>query len=347
MSGSVMVSSTVRDLPKHREQVMHACLSAPQPFVPRMMEHLPASSADAEAASIALVDSADIYLGVFGHRYGYMPAGAEISVTEMEYRRAVQRAMPRLVFLMAPDHPLTAADVETGPGADRLAALRERLQTEQVVKFFASPSDLRFQVLQSLVSLGGAAAVPTGSDLTISSLRGGWRLRPLDAHPVLEPAEFDGPVYTGGARLSFTLAHNGQGGRPIHLHAIVPEVLEYRAGVQPGLDYRVAGDRLFGAGVRPPRVFSIALKAGAVASARWMPDVPGGAPVPARADNLLDTDPPRVLHFTDTRDDIEELQGSVTLRDAGLVRLRFAFHYSVAGDDRTHLSEPVLLYARG
>lgn len=342
-----MISSTVRDLPRHREQVMHACLSTREPFMPRMMEHLPASAADALAVSVALVDACDVYVGVFGHRYGYVPAGTSLSVTEMEYRRALEREMPRLVFMMADDHPITAADVETGEGAERLRALRQSLQTRQVVKFFSSPAELRAQVLQSLVNLDVAPkpAPEAGSDLTISSLASGWRLRPLDAHPVLDVAGFERPVYTGGVRLSFTLAHNGLGGRPIHLHAIVPEIVEYRPGEQAALDYRVQGDALFGAGVRQPRVFSLTLQAGRVKSARWMPDGAAGVAT-ARSENLLDTDPPRVLHFSDARDDIEELQGSITLRDAGFVKLRFAFHYSVAGEDRTRRSEPVLLYAK-
>jgi Domain of unknown function (DUF4062) len=347
MVRKVMISSTVRDLPRHREQVMHACLSTREPFLPKMMEHLPASAADAQAVSTALVDSCDIYLGVFGHRYGYVPSGSTLSVTEMEYRRALEREMPRLVFMMAEDHPVVASDVETGEGAERLRALRESLQTRQVVKFFSSPADLRAHALQSLGELGhaAAAAAPADADLTISSLLGGWRLRPLDGHPVLAVAGFESSVYTGGVRLSFTLAHNGQGGRPIHLHAIVPEVLEHLPGEQPGLDYRVQGDALFGAGVRQPRVFSLTLESGRVKHARWMLDAGAGVAA-ARSENLLDTDPPRVLHFTDARDDIEELQGTITLRSAGLVRLRFAFHYSVAGQDRTKYSDPVLLYAR-
>lgn len=346
MVRKVMISSTVRDLPRHREQVMHACLSTREPFLPKMMEHLPASAADAQAVSIELVDSCDIYLGVFGHRYGYVPSGTTVSVTEMEYRRAIEREMPRLVFMMAEDHPLTAADVETGEGAERLRALRESLQSHQVVKFFSSPAELRAHVLQSLVNLGdtASAAPMADSDLTISSLVGGWRLRPLDGHPVLRVPGFEPMVYTGGVRLSFTLAHNGQGGRPIHLYAIVPEILEYVAGPQPRLDYRVQGDALFGAGVRQPRVFSLTLESGRVKSARWMLDAGAGVAA-ARSENLLDTDPPRVLHFTDARDDIEELQGTITLRGAGFVRLRFAFHYSIAGEDRTRRSDPVLLYA--
>src|SRR5436853_5366009 len=102
----VMISSTARALPDHREHVMDACLR--QGMFPVMMEYLPAADADAIAESLRMVDGADIYLGVFAHRYGYVPKGYDISITEMEYDRAVERGIPRLVFLMHDDHPIKA-----------------------------------------------------------------------------------------------------------------------------------------------------------------------------------------------------------------------------------------------
>ncbi len=146
----VMISSTARDLPEHRREVMAACLA--HDFQPRMMEHLPASDADAIEASLRLVDEAAVYLGLFAHRYGHVPAGQELSVTEMEYNRAIERGIPRLIFLMHDDHPLRAGDVETGPGAEKVKALKERLSKERVVAFFKSPDDLRARVISSLVA---------------------------------------------------------------------------------------------------------------------------------------------------------------------------------------------------
>src|SRR2546423_967124 len=148
---SAMISSTARDLPAHRQQVGEACLR--QGVFPVMMEHLPACDADAIAASLRLVDQSDVYLGVFAHRYGYVPAGHRASITEMEYDRAVQSQRPRLVFLMHDDHPVRAADVEKGEGAARLEAFKQRLQADRVAGFFKSPEDLRGQVLEALAQV--------------------------------------------------------------------------------------------------------------------------------------------------------------------------------------------------
>jgi len=54
----VMIGSTIRDLPDHRERVLDACLR--QGMFPRMMEHLPANDDDAITNSLELVDEADI-----------------------------------------------------------------------------------------------------------------------------------------------------------------------------------------------------------------------------------------------------------------------------------------------
>src|SRR2546425_8956889 len=81
----VMISSTARDLPEHRKEVMDACLR--QGMFPIMMEHLPSSDADAIAASLRMVDEADIYLLILAHRYGYIPKAhnpTQISLTEIE-----------------------------------------------------------------------------------------------------------------------------------------------------------------------------------------------------------------------------------------------------------------------
>ncbi|HKS27573.1 MAG TPA: DUF4062 domain-containing protein [Pyrinomonadaceae bacterium] len=148
----VMVSSTARDLPEHREKVQHACLRLGM-FHPEMMEHLSATDANAVEVSLRMVEKADIYLGVFGFRYGYIPPGASISITEMEYNRAEERGIPRLIFLMDEKHPLNASDVETGGGAEKLKALKERLKTDKVVGVFKSPDELLALVIQSLWEL--------------------------------------------------------------------------------------------------------------------------------------------------------------------------------------------------
>src|ERR1017187_7442576 len=95
----VMISSTARDLPDHPGQVEDACLR--QGFFPVMMEHLPPAD-QAISASLRMVDSAEIYVGIIAYRYGTVPAGYDISITEMEYNRAVERSEEHTSELQSP-----------------------------------------------------------------------------------------------------------------------------------------------------------------------------------------------------------------------------------------------------
>jgi tetratricopeptide (TPR) repeat protein len=147
-----MISSTARDLPVHRKLAMDACLRLG--MQPTMMEHLPASDADPVSTSLKMVDEANIYLLVLAHRYGYVPKEnnpQQISVTEMEYIRAVERDIPRLFLLMDAEHPLKASDVETGEGAAKLEAFKERAGVERVRDTFISSEDLRGKLIQALI----------------------------------------------------------------------------------------------------------------------------------------------------------------------------------------------------
>ena len=149
----VMISSTARDLPKHREEVRLACLRAD--FDPReMMEHLTALDSDAVETSLRMVDGADVYLGVLAYRYGTIPTGCDISITEMEYNRAVELNKRRLMFFIHKYHPVVFEDVETGLGAEKLKALKDRIGEQRVAAFFKSPEDLRSHIVEALTALG-------------------------------------------------------------------------------------------------------------------------------------------------------------------------------------------------
>jgi tetratricopeptide (TPR) repeat protein len=150
----VVISSTVVDLPDYRSAAMAACLE--RDIHPKMMEHMTALNAAAIKASLDLVDQSDVYLGIFAHRYGYIPEKDNlpgISITEMEYNRAVEFEMPRLIFLIKENYPFDPSLVDKGDKAVKLEALKEKLSTERVVKIFTSPEDLRGHIISALVEL--------------------------------------------------------------------------------------------------------------------------------------------------------------------------------------------------
>src|SRR5438067_4797723 len=163
-----MISSTARDLPRHREQVRLACLRAG--FEPReMMEHLPALNKDAVEASLHMVEQADVYVGILAYRYGTVPTGYDLSITEMEFNHAVEQRKPRLVFFIHKDHPVVIEDVETGRGAEKLKALKDRIGEQRVAAFFKSPEDLRSHVVEALTALTKELDARAGTDVTAAA----------------------------------------------------------------------------------------------------------------------------------------------------------------------------------
>src|ERR1022692_3669444 len=148
---NAMISSTSLDLPEHRKAAMDACLR--QSFFPLMMEHLPASDDDAIRESLRMVDEANIYLGILAYRYGHVPKGRDISITEMEYNHAGECGIPRLMFAMHKDHPIRIEDVEMGEGAEKLKAFKERAKADKVLRFFKSMDELRSDVIDTLSKL--------------------------------------------------------------------------------------------------------------------------------------------------------------------------------------------------
>lgn len=152
----IFLSSTYQDLHEHRKRVIEA------------IDHLRHNGADVEwlgmeafgarddspaDACIKFVDACDLYVGFFGVRYGSLDPKSKLSMTEVEYRRAVEKNKPRLIFLMDEKNARVApSDFEPSPeGQAKLKALKEDLKKDRVVDFFTTPEDLAWKVTTALL----------------------------------------------------------------------------------------------------------------------------------------------------------------------------------------------------
>jgi HEAT repeat protein len=99
------------------------------------------------------VRSCDVYIGVFGFRYGFIPPGCTQSITELEYRAAGETGIPRLVFV-AESHQwdLAFVDAMTGDGerGERIKQLRAELESTKTVAYFTTPDILAAKVASAL-----------------------------------------------------------------------------------------------------------------------------------------------------------------------------------------------------
>ena len=142
----VFISSTGLDLKIYRERVRDTCLQLG--FFPTMMEYFEAMGLGATEGSLKKLDEADIYIGIFAHRYGYIEQGNTLSVTELEFDHATKRGIPRLCFVVDPKFawPPDAWDAENQA---RMTAFKQRVDT-LIRGQFTTVDSLSNQVLLAL-----------------------------------------------------------------------------------------------------------------------------------------------------------------------------------------------------
>jgi len=148
MSTSVFISSTSRDLRNHRSAVAEALRRAG--FQAIDMADFGARPEGATTACLEEVAEADLFVGIYAWRYGFIPEGAEISITEQEFVEAERLKKPRFCFIIDEQCDWPEEDVEKGIGARLLRDFKARLDATLVRDTFTTPDDLATKVLASL-----------------------------------------------------------------------------------------------------------------------------------------------------------------------------------------------------
>jgi hypothetical protein len=147
----VYISSTYRDLIKEREAAAWAVRQLSD-LDPVAMEDYTASDDRPLDKCLGDVRSVDIYVGIFGWRYGFIPDGYDKSITQLEYEAAHDNKKC-LIFLRENQEGVAPDAIDTGPAAERMTALREMLQDRHVCAFYKNVEDLRAKVSVALGNL--------------------------------------------------------------------------------------------------------------------------------------------------------------------------------------------------
>ena len=154
----VVVSSTYMELADHRRAIREAMPA--QRMLPLAMEDDAAlPDRDLIDASLAKVEEADGYVGLISYRYGQRPVCQarnpdRLSLTELEFRRALTRDIPICMFIMHPEHPIPSGEVGKETGAkQKFKAFVELAKKDRIYAEFKSIEDLRTKGVQSLVRL--------------------------------------------------------------------------------------------------------------------------------------------------------------------------------------------------
>ncbi len=148
----VYLSSTYSDLREHRAAVDRTLRRMGHDVIG--MEQYVAEGARPLARCLDDVRGCDAYVVMVAWRYGYVPDGQSspggFSMTELEYRCAAESKKSVLAFLLDPEAPWPASQVDAlGPehnAALSLARFRAELGAQRLVGIFRSPDDLASQV---------------------------------------------------------------------------------------------------------------------------------------------------------------------------------------------------------
>lgn len=203
MNHRVFLSSTFSDLAEYRKTVQGAIRQLGAIDV--SMEHFGARDERPVDECVRLVRrESDLFVGIYAHKYGYVPDGAEISISEMEYRAASEAPLPRFIYLVDDNQPWLPAHIDSGTSRERLLSFKAMLLKRHICQGFGGQDHLATKVVADVgrhIAMQGATKVGPGipvQNIGIESLRG----------PVTEtPDEWNtrrNDIYTGHRNVFLT-----------------------------------------------------------------------------------------------------------------------------------------------
>jgi hypothetical protein len=167
----IYISSTFSDLAEARGAVYRALRKLRHDVI--AMEDYIATDQRPVDKCLSDVASCDVYVGLFAWRYGYIPPQQEQSITELEFREAVRKGIPCLLFLLHDDAPWPPK--QTDDDRSRIRALREECCRDRTVSFFHTVEELASLVSIAVTNLQTSTAPDT--ELTTNNAAPGLGLQ--------------------------------------------------------------------------------------------------------------------------------------------------------------------------
>ncbi|MDP9078863.1 MAG: DUF4062 domain-containing protein [Bacteroidota bacterium] len=141
MNKRVFISSTFIDLIEYRQAVLEIIRRIGAEDI--AMEHF--GSRDArplDECTRLITDETDIFIGIYAHRYGFIPEGSSISVTESEYQAAKQVDVLKLIYIVDPAAIWPVDLIEQGEAASALTKFIAYLNANQITDSFSNKDEL-------------------------------------------------------------------------------------------------------------------------------------------------------------------------------------------------------------
>lgn len=150
MPSKVFLSSTSKDLQPYRREVIEV-LRKSAVFKVVAMEDFTASDTWPKDYCIEAVKSCDIFVGILGHLYGYIPPGDQTSITEQEHDVAVGAGLKRLMFVANEQVLVKPTLLRADTAPEKQDAFRKRVLESRMVEMgWVTPDELAALVTTAL-----------------------------------------------------------------------------------------------------------------------------------------------------------------------------------------------------
>lgn len=143
----VFLSSTFIDLIDYRKVAIVALEKLGQQV--DRMEIFNASPSKPSEVSFNELEQCDLFVGIYAHRYGSIPKGKDLSITELEYDYARDLGLQCFCFLVQEDYPWIPKMIQKGTQT-KLKKFKKKIKDDLTIETFQSSGDLALKIATSI-----------------------------------------------------------------------------------------------------------------------------------------------------------------------------------------------------
>ncbi|MGH7454175.1 MAG: DUF4062 domain-containing protein, partial [bacterium] len=137
------------------------------------------------------VHECDIFVGIYAHRFGFVPKRKKKSITQQEYELAKKLNKPCFCFIVAPEHAWSPAFIEFEK-RDALNAFLDTVKKEKVVEHFKEAHDFANKLTSALGKWLATNSTSNEQPATSTKHLIPIAPTPFIAHPYPLPPHFTG-----------------------------------------------------------------------------------------------------------------------------------------------------------
>ncbi len=136
----VFISSTFLDLREYREKVIEALRNFGEQY--KAMEIFGARSEEPKTVSLKEVKNCDVFIGIYAHRYGWVPKNDEYSITHQEYEIAKKENKKVLCYFIEEDYPWLPKWMDEGGEKKKLEKFKQKVMEVYTPDYFTTSESL-------------------------------------------------------------------------------------------------------------------------------------------------------------------------------------------------------------